>query len=63
MYAEINVKIILVGNKCDLKEKQVVDASSAQVCGVLNSVPLREGVGGGDLVGQIPRGPRLALWL
>ena len=33
-YADPKVKIILVGNKCDLKEKQVVDASNAQVCGV-----------------------------
>eukprot|EP00731_Ephydatia_muelleri_P027907 Em0019g780a len=29
-YADPKVKIILVGNKCDLKEKQVVDASNAQ---------------------------------
>ena len=29
-----NMPIILVGNKCDLKEKQVVDTSGAQVCGV-----------------------------
>ena len=33
-YTALDTKIILVGNKCDLKEKQVVDTSGAQVCGV-----------------------------